>query len=83
MAERQVTKSRKDKDGDITALCNDTAIWSPRSKENAIADIESGMHEYYVQQPGTQKAKIRVVGGHLQTEPDADQKNNLDNLPDC
>jgi len=30
MADRQVTQSRKDSDGDILALCNPGEYWSPR-----------------------------------------------------
>lgn len=48
MARREVTHSRKGSDGDITALCNPGAPWSPRSKADAIADIESGIHQYFV-----------------------------------
>ena len=42
MADRQVTKTRKDEEGDILALCDDAAFWSPRAKQDAITDIERG-----------------------------------------
>ncbi len=48
MIEREVTRTRKDKDGDITALCNPGNYWSPKSKSDAIQDIESGNYNYYV-----------------------------------
>lgn len=87
MAERKVTQSRKDSDGDITALCNPGEYWSPRMKNDAISDIESRLHTYYVRQPGTERADIHVVTvagrKHLRTDPDAALSNNLDNLPDC
>jgi hypothetical protein len=87
MADRQVTRSDKDSDGDITALCNPKEWWSPRPKRDAIHDIEQRTHTYFVQQPGTRRADIHVVtvGGrkHLRTDPDASRENNLDNLPDC
>ncbi len=87
MAERKVTQSRKDKDGDITALCNPLAAWSPRAKAGAITDIESKTHRYYVQRPGTSPTYVHVVDGptgkYLRTNPDDQQGNNLDSLPDC
>lgn len=87
MARRKVTKSRKDSDGDITALCNSGEIWSPRSKRDAIDDIESDRHSYYVDVPGTGAVDIRVVRGsngkYLRTDPDRTSRNNLDDLPDC
>ncbi|MBW3662729.1 MAG: DUF3892 domain-containing protein [Actinobacteria bacterium] len=87
MADRRVTQTKKDKDGDILALCNPDQYWSPRSKASAIADIDDGDHTYYVQQPGTDRTDIHVVddgdGPYLRTDPDGDARNNLDNLPDC
>ena len=37
---RYVRATGKDGDGDITALCNSGATWSPRSKSDAIFDID-------------------------------------------
>jgi hypothetical protein len=86
MSERQVTRSRKDSEGDITALCNPGEWWSPRAKSNAIDDIESGQHSYFVRS-GTKRVGIRVVNGpkgkYLRTDPDTTSHNNLDDLPDC
>ncbi|MCH7687184.1 MAG: DUF3892 domain-containing protein [Planctomycetes bacterium] len=86
MADRPVRKSRKDRDGDILALCNNGDFWSPRSKHDAINDIEGGTHTYHV--PWTSgRTEIRVVNGprgkYLRTDRDNTQKNNLDDLPDC
>ena len=87
MATRTVTRSRKDDDGDITALCKPGEYWSPRSKRDAISDIENRLHEYYAEASNVPRVKIHVVviGGrkHLRTDPDPHKKNNLDNLPDC
>lgn len=87
MADRKVTASGKDKDGDITKLCNSGESWSPRAKADAIRDIDNGIHSYYVQQPGTSRTEVRVVneGGskYLRTTADKSSNNNLDNLPDC
>lgn len=86
MADRRVTKSGKDSDGDITALCNDGATWSPRKKAEAIRDIDDRVHTYYVDRAG-HRTEVHVVnvGGkkHLRTTKDKSDKNNLDNLPDC
>jgi hypothetical protein len=86
MADRKVTASGKDKDGDITKLCN-AAVWGSVSKALAIDHIEKGTHTYYVQQPGTARVDVKVVDGatgkYLRTTADPNSANNLDNLPDC
>ena len=86
MADRPVTKTRKDPDGDILAVCHPGAPWSPRMKADVIRDIENGMHSYYV--PWTNgRTEIRVVKGpsgkYLRTDRDNTSRNNLDDLPDC
>ncbi len=87
MATRYVTKSGKDKDGDITKLCSAGEAWSPRLKKDAISDIENKVHEYDVSWVDGQKTVIRVVNGptgkYLRTQGDGSTKNNLDDLPDC
>ena len=84
--DRQVTRSGKDKDGDIIKLCN-RADWGEVSNVVAIQQIENRTHTYYVQQPGTSRVEVRVIHRngrkHLQTTSDSSSKNNLDNLPDC
>jgi hypothetical protein len=86
MADREVTQTRKDKNNVITALCNPNAGWSPRSKTDAINDIESKTHTYHVQWP-EKRTEIRVVndsdGKYLRTDRDSTTKNNLLDLPDC
>jgi hypothetical protein len=87
MADRKVTASGKDKDGDIIKLCKSGEAWSPRLKADAIRDIENGTHTYYVQQAGTSRVDITVVNGttgkYLRSTADKSSSNNLDNLPDC
>lgn len=88
MADRLVTASGKNSDGDITALCQAGAWWSPRRKPDAISDIEGGIHRYYVRLEGYREVDIHVVkhpryGKYLRTDPDKTSKNNLDDLPDC
>ena len=83
---REVTRSRRDSDGDIIALCNHAASWSPRSELDVIRDIESGVHRYYVL-AGSQRSFIRVADGptgkYLRTDPDTSSIGELDNLPYC
>ncbi|PWK52819.1 DUF3892 domain-containing protein [Pleionea mediterranea] len=86
MADRAVTSTGKDRDGDILSLCNTGHLWSPRSKSDAIYDIENGIHSYYVPwQSG--RTEIHVVEGsngkYLRTDRDNTSKNNLDDLPNC
>lgn len=85
MSARQVTHTGKDRDGDITALCNPTS-WGRRAKRDAISDIELGIHEYFVNRGGRISrvvVKHGVKGKYLSTEPDSTPLNNLDNLPNC
>lgn len=86
MARRAVRNTGKDRDGDITKLCNPGDYWSPRKKADAIFDIENGLHTYYVPwQSGS--TDIHVVNGpngkYLRTDRDNTSRNNLDDLPDC
>ena len=87
MADRRVTHSGKDKDGDILRLCNPGQSWSPREKHDAINDIRGRMHSYYVDIPGTGRVDIKVIpgttGDYLRTDPDHTSRNNLDDLPEC
>ena len=62
MAQRQVTATGKDRDGDITALCHSGMSWSPRPKASAIRDIETGTHSYYVEWSNG-RTDIKVVKG--------------------
>ena len=87
MIDRRVTQTGKDKDGDITKLCNPNAWWSPRSKKDAIEDIDGGTYRYYVK-TDDEEVDIHVVddpdkGKYLRTDPDKTTSNNLDDLPDC
>lgn len=87
MAKRFVNKSGKDKDGDITKLCNSGETWSPRLKADAIRDIDDKVHEYYVRWTDGQETIVKVVNGstgkYLRTQRDGSTKNNLDDLPNC
>lgn len=86
MSKRSVTRTAKDADGDILALCHPGHPWSPRTKADAIRDIESGAHSYVVPW-SSGDTEIRVVlgpaGKYLRTDRDATARNNLDDLEDC
>lgn len=86
MADRAVRQTAKASNGDILALCDSGAFWSPRRKADAISDIENGTHTYYVPWT-TGRTEIRVVNGpngkYLRTDHDNTQRNNLADLPDC
>jgi hypothetical protein len=86
MADRYVSRTGKDRDGDITSLCNPQEAWSPRAKAGAISDIELRIHTYYTM-VNNRRANIIVVNGpsgkHLRTDQDTTTHNNLDDLPDC
>lgn len=85
MADRRVTYSRKNRDGNITAIGTPGQYWSPRTKADVISDIELRIHTYYVQWP-EKRTEIRVVNGatgkYLRTDRDNTTHNNLDDLPD-
>lgn len=87
MAKRYVNKTGKDSDGDITRLCNSGQTWSPRSKADAIGDIDNDIHEYWVNWSNSPETMIRVVNGtsgkYLRTDRDDTSRNNLDDLPNC
>lgn len=84
MASRRVTRSGKDRDGDITRLCGG---WGQTPKATAIAEIERRIHHYYVQDAYGRRANVIVVNGrwgkHLRTDPNSSCSDNLDNLPNC
>lgn len=85
MADRRITHSRKDRYGNITAIGQPGQYWSPRPAGDAIRDIETRVHTYFVQWP-EKRTEIRVVQGttgkYLRTDRDATTRNNLDDLPD-
>jgi hypothetical protein len=82
-----VSATLKDRDGDILALCHAGQTWSPRRKADAIRDIETRTHSYFVLWPGGRRTDIHVVDGrggkYLRTDRDATTRNNLDERPDC
>ena len=88
MTARRVTRTDKNADRDIIALCNPDQAWSRISKAKAIREIESGENSYYVLGPRQQRTEIIVVedkdkGKYLRTKGDQSKGNNLQELPAC
>ena len=85
--ERLVTAVQRDATGELAALCDENATWSPRSKKDIVADIESGKVRYYVDWGKGQRTLIQMVAGprgnYLRTKPDRTERNNLSSLRDC
>lgn len=82
MTARPVRNTGKNTLGDITSVGD--ASWGIRLKSDAIRDIETGAHSYYV--PWTSgSTAIKVVlagaGKYLRTDHDNTVKNNLLDLP--
>ena len=85
MIDREVTHISKDKDGDLTALCNPNELWSPKLKSMAILEIEYNTHRYFIT-VGDKEVDIHVVndrlnGKFLKMNSNASTGNNLDDLP--
>ncbi len=82
MTARPVRNTGKNLVGDITSLGDPS--WGVQLKADAIRDLETGTHSYYV--PWTSgSTPIRVVnagaGKYLRTDHDNTVKNNLLDLP--
>lgn len=84
MNERQVTKTKKGKAGEILGLCGP---WGQRSKRLAIWEIELGLASYYVAVSPWERVYVEVVGTgsdrYLRARRDRFLSNNLQLLPDC
>jgi hypothetical protein len=84
VADRPVTHTKKNQYGTITHVANPGMTWSPRAEADAIRDIESGLHTYYVPWT-TGRTPIYVVNGptrkYLRTDRDQTTRNNLEDLP--
>ncbi len=60
MADRRVTATGKGDGGNITKLGYPGQAWSPRTKADAIRDIEAKTDTYYVVwPPGYQRTEVR------------------------
>ena len=79
--DRKVTATKRDRKGNIVALCNAGQRWSPRKTQDVLRDIRAGRKSYYVQEL-RQRVYVRALtGGRLETTADVTSRNNLDKLP--
>jgi hypothetical protein len=79
--DRKVTAIKKDRKGNIVALCNTGQSWSPRRTKDVLDDIRAGRKSYYVQEL-PQRVYVRAIaGGVLETTSDESSRNNLYKLP--
>ena len=81
--DRRVTAIKKDRFGNIAALCNPGESWSPRRITDVAKDISTNERSYYVQDSGRRVYVKLVSGGTLQTTKDAASGHSLGNLPTC
>jgi hypothetical protein len=75
--DRRIKSTKRDKAGQIIALCNPSEAWSPRKLVDVVRDINGSKRSYYVKE-SERRSYVRVVGGVLQTD---DSGNSLDKLP--
>lgn len=81
--DRRVTGTKRDRHGNIVALCNSGESWSPRGAADVARDIKSNKKSYYVKEAG-RSSYVRVVAGNaLESTNDPSSKNGLDKLPVC
>ena len=84
MSIRTVTSVRVDRQGEVTALYNDRADWSPIGVAEALMDLELGIHSYCVRWPdGTSQITDAFDGDlkYLRTQRPGDSRNWLLDLP--
>ena len=83
---RIVTHTRKSSNGTVEELQNAEEEWSPRAKDDAIADIVERGVRYVARGPLGNEAEIevrhRLGKPYLATKSDEHGRNNLGELPD-
>jgi hypothetical protein len=81
--DRRIRTVRRDRGGNIVALCNSEAKWSPRRTSDVIRDILENKKSYYVQERD-KRSYVRVVDGDkLRTTRDVAHANCLEKLADA
>ena len=82
MADRYVTAVVRDKRGRVVQLHSPGEEWSPVASAEAAIHIAGGAHHYWVDAGGGDAAEVRPFRRvWVRTVPDADDVNNLDELP--
>jgi hypothetical protein len=83
---RRVTRIKKNKEGDIIALCNMGSYWSPRHLPDVIRDIEVFKIQYFVQWKNGKLTKVELIEGpngkYLRTKLGKTSINDLFELPE-
>lgn len=79
--DRKVNGTKRDRNGNIVALCNSGESWSPRKIADVIKDISDNKRSYYVEQSARRKYVRIVSGNRLQTTDDSGSAHNLEKLP--
>lgn len=85
MARRRITHTRKH-NGRVIALGNPDEWWSPRSVIDAIVDIETRLHRYYVTDAASRIVVVELLAGASGDRlhaPGVDGADLLRALPDC
>ena len=81
--DRRIRTVTRDRAGNIVALCNSGASWSPRRKSDVVVDILENRKSYYVQEQ-RRRSYVRVVDGNrLRTTRDVADANSLEKLADA
>jgi hypothetical protein len=80
--DRKIVSAKRDRKGNIVALCNPGQKWSPRRTKDVLGDINAGRKSYYVQGQ-SRRSYLRAVAGLLQTTADEADGNSLARLPGC
>jgi hypothetical protein len=79
--DRKVTSTKKDRKGNIVALCNAGQRWSPRRAQDVLEDIRAGRKSYYVQELANRVYVRALSGDRLETTSDVNSQNSLGRLP--
>jgi hypothetical protein len=79
--DRKITATKRDRKGNIVALCNAGQRWSPRKTQDVLRDIRAGRKSYYVQELRERVYVRALAGGKLETTADVTNRNSLDQLP--
>ena len=64
--DRRVRSVKRDRSGNIVAVCNSEAKWSPRRKIDVIRDILENKKSYYVQE--REKRRVPVLHAQYDVE---------------
>jgi hypothetical protein len=81
--DRRISAIKKDRKGNIVALCNPGEAWSPRRTADVVRDISRNQRSYYVEGAGRRTYVRLLSSGDLETTSDTKSQNHLGALPVC